>query len=239
MELRRILLDGAVGRGDARRRRPRRARRASRRVDAAVHLPPVEPDQDPLLPPQPRLAACASSRSQLPARADVLPQAGVRAQRARRRGRAPVELPVAQLRGRGRHRDRARDPQRHARRGRRPHRRLHHRQRLRAPRLPRHRRRLDAPGQGRRHAVPARPGARHRLGPSTHKSMQHAASTASSRPGRLHRRDGLGHALPRRRPRPAHHARAGRRHPLGHARRVAARSSRATSSPSRSRASAR
>ena len=40
-------------------------------------------------------------------------------------------------------------------------------------------------------------------------------------PGRLDRRDGLGHALPGRRPRPAHHPRARRRHPLGHARDLA------------------
>ena len=37
------------------------------------------------------------------------------------------------------------------------HRRLHHRQRLRPARLPGHRRRIDAPGQGRGHALPARP----------------------------------------------------------------------------------
>ncbi len=37
-------------------------------------------------------------------------------------------------------------------------------------------------------------------------------------PRRLYRRDGLGHALPRHRHRSTHHARARRRHPVGHAR---------------------
>ncbi len=48
-------------------------------------------------------------------------------------------------------------------------------------------------------------------------------------PGRFDRRDGLGHALSRRRHRPTHHARAGRHHPLGHAGRRRDRSSPATS----------
>jgi hypothetical protein len=58
-------------------------------------------------------------------------------------------------------------------------------------------------------------------------------------PRRLDRRDGLGHVLPRHRRRPTDHLGAGRRHPLWARPHTRVRSSRATSSPSRSRASGR
>ena len=115
--------------------------------------------------------------TRLPAGADLLPQAGHRAERPSRGRRAARGLQVAELRGRDRHRDRPHLPQRRPRRGRRLHRRLHDRQRLRPARLPGHRRRLDAAGQGlATRSCPLGPGLVDRLG-LPRQDDPHAAST--------------------------------------------------------------
>ena len=152
--------------------------------------------------------------TKLPPAPDLLPQAGVRAQRAQLGGRPTERLQVAELRGRDRHRHRQDHAQHLPRRGRRLHPRLHHRQRLRAARLPRHRLRLDAAGQGRRHAVPARAGPGRGLG-LPRQADPHARQRRGP-PGRQHRRDEVGHALPRRRHRPHDHPAARRRPAVRH-----------------------
>ena len=119
---------------------------------------------------------------------------------------APGALPVAELRRRDRHRRRTALPQHRPRRGRRLHRRLHGGERLRPARLPRHRRGLDAAGEGVGHSLPGGSGPGHRLG--LPRQADQDVRERRGRAGREHRRDGVGHALPRRRHRPQHHARA-------------------------------
>ena len=133
----------------------------------------------------------------------------------------PRGLPLAQLRGRDRRRHRPHLPERRSRRGGGVHRRLHDRQRLRAARLPRHRRGLHAPRQGQRHARPGRSRPRDRLG-LPGQDPAHLRQRAR-RPGGVDRRDGVGHALPRRRHRPDHHARPRRPALHRHARELAPR----------------
>ena len=105
MEFRRILLDGnvveVVRDGDT------LIAADGRRVEAATatHLPPGLAHQDPVLPPQPRVAR-ARVRHRAPARTHVVPQAGLGAQRARRRRRSTGQLPLPQLRRRDRDRHR-------------------------------------------------------------------------------------------------------------------------------------
>ena len=73
---------------------------------------------------------------------------------------------------------------------------------------------LDAAREGQRLALPARARARDRLGLPRQASAD--PRERRRRPGREHRRDDLGHALPGRRHRAHDHAGARRRDPVGH-----------------------
>ena len=121
-EYRRILLDGVRRPGRPRRRRTGRRRRAPGQRRGRPHLPPVEPTKIiavHLNHAQPRRGV----PDRADARPDVLPQADLGAQHPPGRRRAPRGLQVAELRGRGRHRDRPHLPQHLAGRGGRLHRR--------------------------------------------------------------------------------------------------------------------
>src|SRR5215468_659404 len=228
-------------------RRPGRRRRAPGGGGRGRAPAAGRADQDRGGAPQPPQPGGRVRRDAAP-RPDVLPQADVRAGRSRRRGGPPGELQVPQLRGRGGHRDRPHLPRGAGRAGGGVHRRVHDRQRLRAARLSRHRRRLDAAGQGLGHDGAARARAGHRLG-----LPRPAAAHLRQRrpgPGRVHRRDALGHALPRRRHRPHHHAVPGGRAavgnpgrlppgPAGGCRRGRGRRARPAAQPRRGRAAAR
>ena len=181
-EYRRILLDGAavevVRHGDV-----LVAGTAARSAVERRRAPAARSSRSKIIcrPPQLRAAGSTSSMTELPAGADLLPQAGRR--RSTRHGGAVVrpercqwlnyEGEIAIVIGRT---CRNISPAR----GRRLHRRLHRRQRLRPARLPRHRRRLDAAGQGLGHPLPARPRPGHRLG-LPRQADPHPASTARSR----------------------------------------------------------
>ena len=117
VEHRRILLDGYATEVDAPRRRARGRRRTRGRRRLGGPPAAGRADEDRVRPPQLREPG-AGVHHQAAAGADVLPQADHRPQRPRRRRRAAGGLPVAQLRGRDRHRHRPHVPQRVAGRGR-------------------------------------------------------------------------------------------------------------------------
>ena len=183
-------------------------------VDEAVHLPPSSPSKI--------IAVHLNYRSRVeeirhPAarRADVLSQADLVAQRARGRRGAPAsgckwlnyEGEIAIVIGRTCRNvspEEAGDYIAGYTVG----------QRLRPARLPRHRRRLDAAGQGLRHVVPARTGAGRRLG-LPRQAIRTLVNGEVRQDGK-HRRDGVGHALPRRRHRPHDHPAARRRAAVRH-----------------------
>ena len=205
-EYRRILLDGVRRPGRPARRRARRRRRPGRWASTRrIHLPPVRADEDHRRPPQLRSSRTQEFMTKLPPAPTYFHKPITALNSPQGRGRAAGALQVAELRGRDRHRHRPHLPQRLARGGRRLHRRLHRRQRLRPARLPRHRRRLDAAGQGL--ATRSRP-----IGPGLvtdwdfHDKTLRTLVNGDGRAGGDDRRDGVGHALPRRRHRPHHHA---------------------------------
>ena len=131
-----------------------------------------------------------------------------------------------------------RDEGRRRGRGARPRRRLRVRQRRRPARLPPRRPRLDAARQGPGRLPAARPRARPRGRVRPHRLHPAHVPQRRGRAGGARERPALRRRLPARRPVAADHARARRRGPHRHAGELAARWSRATSSRSRSTASA-
>ena len=136
-EHRRILLDGypVVVTRDGERLFAKDGRSVA--LADAVHLPPDGAVQDHLRAPQLQEPG-GRVHGDAAGDADLLPEARERALRAPRPGGAARALPLAQLRGRDRHRHRPALPQHRPRGGGRVHRRLHHRERLWPARLPRH-----------------------------------------------------------------------------------------------------
>ena len=177
---RRILLDGYPTLVERRGEHARRRRRAAGGRRRRRPPPARRADEDHLRPPELRQPG-RRVHDEAAGGADVLPQADHRAQRARRRRGPSGAVPVAQLRGRDRHRHRP------TCRNVAPadvgavHRRLHGRQRLRPARLPRHRRRLDAARQGLRHAVPDRAGPRRPTGTSATSGSARSSTARSAR----------------------------------------------------------